>query len=190
VTPRLRLWDSCKLSHQLFQAHILNSNLECLSSSSKPVLSTCSSCLDLTPVLWAPQNWLYWLQIIFMFSETPTWIDVDILIGNNPAGPCLTQSEESGCLRPSNKPVRLLWPRFLPGLAPHCIHCFALLIRHSKFHEGCKHEEVIEGEILAALMYPLIAMIDILYRLIRCKMDPSINAALLDIYQHRGSGSS
>jgi hypothetical protein len=31
-------------------------------------------------------------------------------------------------------------------------------------------------------MYPLIAMIDILYRLIRCKMDPGINAALLVIF--------
>jgi hypothetical protein len=102
---------------------------------------------------------------------------MDMFIGSNPAGPCLTQSEKkeavsgpatsvSGFYGPG-KNLAWLLTTFIASLSLTC---------HSKCHEGCNHEE---GELLVALMYPLIVLVDILYRLIRCKLDPSINATVL-----------
>jgi hypothetical protein len=51
----------------------------------------------------------------------------------------------------------------------------------SIWHAKCSKEneqsgEILDGEMLAAILYPLIALFDLLSRLVRCQIDPGINA--------------
>ena len=45
-----------------------------------------------------------------------------------------------------------------------------------------KNQDTIDGELLAALTYPAVCMLDIMYRLIRCKVDPTLDASMLVLF--------
>jgi len=137
--------------------------------------------LALTSVLWAPQEWLYWLQLVLLTSDNPTWVDVDTLIGSDPAGPCLTREEKRNAISGSAEDVSGWYGpgAYLAWLVTANVASISAIWNAEQ--QRARKQKEMEGELLAALMYPTIAMLDLLYRFIRCKVDPTLNASMLVI---------
>ncbi|KAF2489949.1 hypothetical protein BU16DRAFT_567042 [Lophium mytilinum] len=134
--------------------------------------------LFLTPVLWAPQNWIYWWQSVVLFSESPTWIDVDPIVSEMHTGQCHTFSEKKDAV---SSPITNVSSFYGPGTYLAWLLtawvASSSSIWHSRLSQRYEETNLIDGDMLAALLYPFIAICDILYRLIRCRLDPGIHAA-------------
>jgi hypothetical protein len=70
---------------------------------------------------------------------------------------------------------------FLAWLLTTYTYCISAIWRAKKSEQPGRVETV-EVELLAAVMYPAVAILDILYRLIRCKVDPTLNAAMIVVF--------
>ncbi|KAK3387818.1 hypothetical protein B0H63DRAFT_470974 [Podospora didyma] len=177
--------------------------------------------LSLTPVLWAPYNWLFWLSMISA-DGVPNFavLSDDALLGNtignlDPPGRCMSRAEKinatlstsvdevSGWYGPG---AYLAWlvtayvASFGSIWQSKCARSEALrekdreregradefwsMLSLPRFDSGSTEEpeNVLDGETLAALLYPLIALCDVLVRFIRCKIDPGINAAVFVLF--------
>lgn len=146
--------------------------------------------LNFTSVLWAPQNWLYWLQWVLMSTENPTFIDVSSLVGD-PAPACMTYVEKKDAVAADPSDVSGWY-----GPGAYLAWLFTVYLgsmssiwdseerpgRDDGSEIERKDEDAIDGELLAALTYPAVAVLDIMYRLIRCKVDPTLNAAMLVVF--------
>jgi hypothetical protein len=55
------------------------------------------------------------------------------------------------------------------------VYCVSAIWNQKKSDEV----ETVEVELLVVLMYPAIAVLDVLYRLIRCRVDPTLSAAMI-----------
>lgn len=150
-------------------------------------ISFLSLFLDLTAVLWAPQNWIYWLQWLAMTASGGVYIDVGPLV-SNPKPQCLSREEKVAAVG-ADADVVSGW--YGPGA--YLAWLFTVYVSslsaiwNADYSDGSDKQEPeraeddngIDGELLASLTYPAVAMLDILYRFIRCKVDPSLNAAML-----------
>ena len=146
--------------------------------------------LNFTSVLWAPQNWLFWLQWVLMFGENPTFVDISPLVGN-PAPACLTYSEIKEAVNADASDVSGWY-----GPGAYLAWLFTLYVGSiksiwngeernrgdDKTKPEQKDKDAIDGELLASLTYPAVAILDIMYRLIRCKVDPTLDASMLVIF--------
>lgn len=134
--------------------------------------------LNFTPVLWAPQNWLYWLQTVIMYQGG--YVDVEPLVGNSTQ--CKTYHEKKEAISgPTTNVSGYYGPgAYLAWLLTAYVASMSS-IWHSKLSATYNEENFMDGEVLAAIAYPLIAVCDVLYRLFRCRLDPGMNAALFVI---------
>lgn len=144
---------------------------------------------SLTPVQWAPQNWIYWLQWTVMTASGGVYIDVEPLVSNTTAK-CLSNTEKEIAVQADAGDVSGWY-----GPGAYLAWLFTLYasalssIWHANYNNSDdsvrRHERAddgtIDGEFLAALAYPTVAVLDILYRFIRCKVDPTMDAAMLVI---------
>ncbi|KAF1979252.1 hypothetical protein BU23DRAFT_642589 [Bimuria novae-zelandiae CBS 107.79] len=126
--------------------------------------------LNFTSVLWAPQNWFYWLQWIFMASENPTFVDVEPMIGN-PSPPCLTYEAKKEAVGADPGDVSgwygpgayLAWLFTIYVASVSSIWNTNISSNTYEVPTDQKKDEVAtEGVLLAALIYPAIALL-ILY---------------------------
>ncbi|KAL5371584.1 hypothetical protein DPSP01_014164 [Paraphaeosphaeria sporulosa] len=148
---------------------------------------------DLTAVLWAPQNWIYWLQWTAMATSGGVYIDVDALVAN-PSPPCLSYAEKKTQVEADASDVSGWYGpgAYLAWLFTVYVSAFSSIWHADGIDKSTDvvaeddapgqellNDDAIDGEFLAALTYPAIAILDILYRFSRCRVDPTLDAALL-----------
>lgn len=135
----------------------------------------------LTPTLWAPCELLYWVlqQLILAsggfidFGIVEAWCEKDA------SGPCLTWKEKRDAVSTSLEDVSgwyapgayLSWLLTAYVTAVSCIW-------DSKCSEYNPESSRLDTETFATLFYPLVAVFDVIIRLIRCDIDPGMSAAV------------
>lgn len=143
--------------------------------------------LNFTSVLWAPQIWLYWVYWTLFMSNNAVFMDLEAVIGT-PTPPCMTYEakKEAVFADPSDVSGWYGPGAYLAWLFTVYVGSISSIWNSGNSKEdsnavtsGEKDEDAIDGELLAALTYPAIAILDIIYRLIRCKVDPTLDASML-----------
>ncbi len=138
--------------------------------------------LSLTPALWAPENWLWWMS--FAVEGAGIFLSSALLdnVGSGD-GRCMSYADIQAAISgPVNEVSGWYGPgAYLAWLVTAYAAAFSS-IWHSKCAPKNKESSVLDGEILAALSYPVVALLDTVVRLIRCQMDPGINAAVFVLF--------
>jgi hypothetical protein len=138
-------------------------------------------CLTLTAVFWDPQSWLYWVQEIGTSMGTPVYIES--MMRSNTKGYCLDYAAVKDAVSAPPTDVSGWYGpgAFLAWLLTTYIYCVSAIWRAKKA-DRLSRVATVEVELLAAVMYPAVAILDISYRLIRCKVDPTLNAAMIVVF--------
>lgn len=133
--------------------------------------------LSLTPVLWAPENWRYfWNSIYALSMGLPPRFDGSF---GSPTGRCKTfHDKQTAVSGPATDVSGWYGPGAYLAWLLTAYAASLTSIWRSKSSPSTERMDIIEGELLAAFLYPLIAILDMLYRFIRCRVDPSSNAAI------------
>ncbi|RAL13343.1 uncharacterized protein BO97DRAFT_423552 [Aspergillus homomorphus CBS 101889] len=136
--------------------------------------------LVLTPTLYAPREYLAILSL-GMFETPIPLSDTTITswMASDAAGRCMTTTQKRDAVSADVDNVSgwygpgayLSW--LVTGYVAACSSIWG-----SKISAHNPHSRRLDGEVLFTLAYPMIATFDILARLITCKIDPGINAAL------------
>ncbi|KAE8312239.1 Ppx/GppA phosphatase family-domain-containing protein [Aspergillus transmontanensis] len=136
--------------------------------------------LVLTPTLWGPRLWFAVLGA--SMTEQPVYLGdivIDTLSQQDSDGRCKTWTEKREAITNSALSASG-W--YGPGAyLAWLITAYATALSniwHSKCSE--KHPDVnkLDAEILLTIGYPLVALCDVLLRLIRCQIDPGMTAAV------------
>lgn len=114
--------------------------------------------------------------------ESPIFLDeatVDSWLASDRAGQCKTWKESKDAISTATDDVSGWYGpgAYLAWLVTAYIAAGSS-IWHSKSSARSGDSNRLDGETLLTLGYPLIAALDILVRLVRCKIDPGINAAV------------
>lgn len=139
--------------------------------------------LSLTPALWAPENWLWWMS--FAIEGAGLYLPSAITdeYSGSQEGRCMSYADVNAAV---SGPVDQVSGWYGPGAyLAWLVTAYAAAfssIWHSKCAPKNKESAVLDGEILAALSYPVVALLDTVVRLIRCRMDPGINAAVFVLF--------
>jgi hypothetical protein len=164
--------------------------------------------LSLTPVLWSPSNWASWAMMVTRAmsasDHVPDYTLLDDLHAKEAFERCLTDEakrnatltgldEISGCYGPG---------AYLAWLVTAYVAAFSS-IWHSKCARGpeaarkASHSDgfftlprlssddpadTLDGETVAALVYPLVALVDVFVRLVRCKIGAQRSAAMFVLF--------
>jgi hypothetical protein len=167
--------------------------------------------LSLTPVLWAPNNWLLWLSMV-TFTENPAGMAAlpNEVFDVDPPGRCMSHADKLNAIA---GPVDDVSGWYGPGAYLSWLLTAYVAAGSSIWHSKCAQSEetrkkeskkineaedlfslpkwgasvedeadILDGEMIAALIYPLIALCDVLLRLVRCSIDPGMSAAVFVLY--------
>jgi hypothetical protein len=136
---------------------------------------------SLTPTLWSPRESLYWLLQPLIF-ESGGFIDYNLAaawLEKDASGRCLTWKEKMDAISTSLEDVSGWYgPGAYLGWLLTAYVTAVPCIWHSKCSEYNAESRRLDGETLGTLIYPLVAVFDIIIRLIRCQIDPGMSAAV------------
>ncbi|GFG19689.1 hypothetical protein IFM5058_10266 [Aspergillus udagawae] len=136
---------------------------------------------SLTPTLWSPRESLYWLLQPLIF-ESGGFIDYNLAaawLEKDASGRCLTWKEKMDAISTSLEDVSGWYgPGAYLGWLLTAYVTAVPCNWHSKCSEYNAESRRLDGETLGTLIYPLVAVFDIIIRLIRCQIDPGMSAAV------------
>ncbi|KAK5653280.1 hypothetical protein OQA88_9179 [Cercophora sp. LCS_1] len=165
--------------------------------------------LCLTPVLWNPTNWLIWLSFGLQVASEMAYVpDYDLLndFGHNDvAGRCMSYEAKRNAtvVEPVIDDVSG-W--YGPGAYLAWLVTAYVASVSSIWHSKCAVSEalrervvadegfplprwgsaepadVVDGVMFAALAYPVVALLDVFVRLVRCKVDAQMSAAVFVLF--------
>lgn len=166
--------------------------------------------LSLTPTLWNPTNWLsclmFGLQAASEFSYMPDLDLIESLHNSDVSGRCLSFAEKENA---TAGPVDVVSGFYGPGTYLAWLVTAYVAAFSSIWHSKCAPSEerrerdaagegseyfslpwwgsqesadALDAEMAMALLYPLMALGDVFIRLVRCKIDPQMSAAVFVLF--------
>lgn len=164
--------------------------------------------LSLTPVLWSPSNWANWAMMAARaMSESaylPDYTLLNDLHSKEAFERCMTdEAKRNATLTGIDEISGWYGPgAYLAWLVTAYVAAFS-----SIWHSKCAREpeaarktshsdgfftlprlssddpaDMLDGEMVAALAYPLVALVDVFVRLVRCKIDAQMSAAVFVLF--------
>ncbi|KAK4209403.1 hypothetical protein QBC37DRAFT_430433 [Rhypophila decipiens] len=145
--------------------------------------------LSLTPVLWSPSSWLSWLMIsmqaVSEFAYLPDYEMIDAMAKDEVSRRCMTFDAKVNATQGPTAAVEVVNGWYGPGaylawLLTAYVAAFSSIWRSkcAQSQEG----DMLDGEMVGALLYPMVALFDVFVRLVRCKVDAQMSAALFVLF--------
>jgi hypothetical protein len=144
--------------------------------------------LWLTPTLWTPGIFKYMLYFLASASDTPNFAllyddtTLEWVWGGEPPVRCMSWEEKRNATLAGAASVEQVSGLYGPGTYMAWLVVAYSSALSSIWHSGgSKHgadTSTRDLDSFAALLYPIVTLADILSRLVRCKIDPQIDAAM------------
>jgi hypothetical protein len=133
--------------------------------------------LALTPPLWNPSVWSNWWDAVMLSAGMAGGVDFNLIFGERPR--CMTRNETlAAVLAPEANVSGFYGPGAYMAWLLASWGVAISSIAHAKCASNNAQRLDLDLELIGVIAYPFVACMDIIIRLIRCKIDASLTAAV------------